>query len=56
MRIGPYEVVSALGEGGVGVVSAGRSPSGADVAIIPDGDPFRAAILEATARYLEGKK
>jgi serine/threonine-protein kinase len=33
MRIGPYEVVSTLGQGGMGVVYAARSPDGGDVAI-----------------------
>jgi tetratricopeptide (TPR) repeat protein len=33
MRIGPYEVVSTLGQGGMGVVYAARSPEGRDVAV-----------------------
>jgi serine/threonine protein kinase len=33
MRIGPYEVVSTLGQGGMGVVYGARSPDGRDVAI-----------------------
>jgi formylglycine-generating enzyme required for sulfatase activity len=33
VRIGPYEVVATLGQGGLGVVFAARSPEGRDVAI-----------------------
>jgi serine/threonine-protein kinase len=33
VRIGPYEVVSTLGQGGMGVVYAARSPEGRSVAI-----------------------
>jgi tetratricopeptide (TPR) repeat protein len=33
MRIGPYEVVSTLGQGGMGVVYAARSPEGHEVAV-----------------------
>jgi serine/threonine protein kinase len=33
MRIGPYEIVSTLGQGGMGVVFGGRSPEGRPVAI-----------------------
>jgi tetratricopeptide (TPR) repeat protein len=33
MRIGPYEVASTLGQGGMGVVYAARAPGGRDVAV-----------------------
>jgi tetratricopeptide (TPR) repeat protein len=55
MRIGHYEIVSVLGEGGMGIVYGARSPDGREVAVkvmrvVPD--PASVAAFEREKRLL----